>query len=145
MMEFSVEFSWITAAIGGGLIGLSAALLLAFNGQIAGISGLVNGAMRWDRSGLWRWLFLVGLVLGAWIYEGILAAQPTPESGLSPRVMIWGGVLVGFGTRLGNGCTSGHGVCGLGRLSARSLIAVITFLVTGFLTVFVLRHGLQMV
>ena len=135
-----VELTWGTALLGGALIGLSATLLLAFNGRIAGISGIVNGAVQGNE--VWRWLFLVGMLLGGLLYEYGLAAQPTPGPVLTPGAMLFGGFLVGFGTRLGNGCTSGHGVCGLGRLSLRSLIAVLTFLATAMVTVWVIRHGI---
>lgn len=134
-----VELSWKTALLGGVLIGLSATLLLAFNGRIAGISGIINGVLQGNET--WRWLFLTGMLLGGLLYEYVLAAQPTPRPVLAPGAMIIGGFLVGFGTRLGNGCTSGHGVCGLGRLSLRSLIAVLTFLATAMITVWVIRHG----
>ncbi len=136
------EFNWITALIGGVLIGSSATLLLAFNGRIAGISGMVNGAIALSKAELWRWLFLFGMILGSALYEYGLATQPTPTSTFAPWAMILGGFLVGFGTRMGSGCTSGHGVCGLGRLSVRSLVAVLTFLITAILTVFVVRHVL---
>lgn len=136
------EFNWVSALLGGVLIGISATVLLAFNGKIAGISGIVNGAIRFERSEVWRWLFLIGMLAGGVLYEYGLASQPTPTSTFSPWAMIIGGLLVGFGTRMGSGCTSGHGVCGLGRLSARSLVAVLTFLATGFITVFVTRHVL---
>jgi uncharacterized membrane protein YedE/YeeE len=136
-----IEFNWITASAGGMLIGLSATLLLAFNGRIAGISGIVNGAVEFQSQEAWRWLFLLGLLAGGGLYEyGGFAPQPTPHSVFSPMAMVLGGLLVGFGTRMGNGCTSGHGVCGLGRLSLRSLMAVLTFLSTGILTVFITRH-----
>lgn len=133
------ELTWETALFGGVLIGLSATLLLAFNGRIAGISGIVNGAIQGNE--VWRWLFLASMLLGGLLYEYGLAAQPTPKPVLAPVAMILGGFLVGFGTRLGNGCTSGHGVCGLGRLSLRSLIAVLTFLATAMVTVWITRHG----
>ena len=133
------SFNLLTALAGGALIGLSAVLLLLFNGRIAGISGIVSGALA---GSLWRSLFIVGLLAGGWLYESVLAAQPTPVSEFSPWAMVIGGFLVGVGTRLGHGCTSGHGVCGLGRLSGRSLAAVLTFLSTGFVTVFVTRHVL---
>jgi uncharacterized protein len=135
-------FNWITALGGGILIGISATLLLAFNGCIAGISGIVNGAIELANRERWRWLFLLGLLGGGALYEYALATQPTPHSTFAPWAMIIGGFLVGFGTRMGNGCTSGHGVCGLGRLSGRSLVAVITFLITAILTVFIMRHVL---
>ncbi|MEO1126959.1 MAG: YeeE/YedE family protein [Cyanobacteria bacterium J06639_16] len=135
-----VTFTWVMALVGGVLIGISATLLLAFNGRIAGISGIVNGVIAFKLSELWRWFFILGMVLGGGWYEYGLAPQPTPLSTFSPWAMIVGGLLVGFGTRLGGGCTSGHGVCGLGRLSSRSLVAVITFLGAAMVTVFVMRH-----
>ncbi len=131
---------WWYGLLGGGLIGLSATLLLAFNGRIAGISGIVNGALGLTRAEIWRWFFIAGLIGGGLIYEYGLAVRPTPTYGFSPLTMVVAGFLVGFGTRMGSGCTSGHGVCGLGRLSLRSLVAVLTFMVTGFITVFVTRH-----
>ena len=134
------DFNLTTALLGGLLIGLSSTLLLLFNGRIAGISGIISGAIRVGQDSRWRWLFITGLLLGGWLYEGAIAAQPTPVSEFAPVSMVAGGLLVGFGTRLGNGCTSGHGVCGLGRLSFRSLVAVLTFLATGFTTVFITRH-----
>lgn len=134
-------FNWLTALLGGGLIGVSATVLLLLSGRIAGISGMVNGAIAFARTQWWRWSFIVGLLLGAALYEYGFAVQPTPRSTFAPIAMIVGGLLVGWGTRMGNGCTSGHGVCGLGRLSGRSLVAVVTFLITGMLTVFVIRHG----
>jgi uncharacterized membrane protein YedE/YeeE len=131
---------WWYGLFGGILIGLSATLLLALNGRIAGISGMVNGAITFAAAEAWRWLFLLGLIAGGLIYEYGLASQPTPTYPLAPITMIAAGLLVGFGTRMGNGCTSGHGVCGLGRLSMRSLIAVFTFMATGIATVFVTQH-----
>lgn len=135
-------FNWVTALRGGILIGVSATLLLAFNGRIAGISGIVNGAITFAKDQGWRWLFVLGMVLGGGLYEYGLAPQSTPTSTFAPWAMIIGGFLVGFGTRMGSGCTSGHGVCGLGRLSLRSLVAVLTFMTTAILTVFVVRHVL---
>lgn len=137
-----MQLAWWYGLLGGGLIGLSATVLLAFNGRIAGISGMVNGAITWTRAEAWRWLFLLGIVGGGLLYEYVLAPQPTPTYGFAPLTMVVAGFLVGFGTRLGNGCTSGHGVCGLGRLSGRSLVAVISFMVAGFVTVWITRHGL---
>lgn len=142
--------SWLPALIGGMLIGTSATMLLAFNGRIAGISGIVNGAIAptaRTSGGVWRWWFLGGLILGTALYDyggPLIGApwEPTPRSPLVPLIMIVGGFLVGVGTRLGNGCTSGHGVCGLGRLSVRSLAAVLTFLSVAMLTVAIVRHGL---
>lgn len=138
------DFNLTTALLGGLLIGISSTLLLLFNGRIAGISGIVSGAINFNRDSQWQWLFIGGLLLGGWLYENVLALQPTPIDMFSPWAMVVGGFLVGVGTRLGNGCTSGHGVCGLGRLSSRSLVAVLTFLTTGFITVFVTRHLLSL-
>ena len=135
---------WWYGLLGGGLIGLSATLLLACNGRIAGISGIVNGALGLTRAEIWRWFFIAGLIGGGLIYEYGLADRPTPSYGFSPLTMVLAGFLVGFGTRMGGGCTSGHGVCGLGRLSLRSLVAVMVFMTTGFITVFVTRHLLAL-
>lgn len=138
------NFNPLVAATGGILIGLSATLLLLFNGRISGISGIVNGAIGFSADRTWRWLFILGMLLGGWLYESAIASVPTPADDFAPGAMIVGGLLVGVGTRLGSGCTSGHGVCGLGRLSFRSLVAVVTFLTTGFITVFITRHVLLM-
>ncbi len=138
------EFNGIPALAGGLLIGLSATMLLAFNGRIAGISGIVSGSLGWAADRQWRRLFLVGMVLGGLLYEYGLAASPTPTPTAGGWPLVLGGFLVGFGTRLGNGCTSGHGVCGLGRLSLRSLAAVITFLSTAMVTVYLTRHVLML-
>lgn len=138
------NFNWVYALIGGISIGLSATLLLAFNGRIAGISGIVNGAIAFSKQEFWRWLFILGMLLGGILYENVLAPQPTPTAAFTPWAMIIGGFLVGFGTRMGSGCTSGHGVCGLGRLSMRSLVAVLTFTIAAILTVFVVRHVLRL-
>lgn len=137
------NFNWIIPLLGGILIGLSATVLLLCNGRIAGISGMINGAITFQPEQRWRWLFILGMLLGGAIYEYLLAPQPTPHSDFAPLVMVTGGLLVGFGTRLGNGCTSGHGVCGLGRLSFRSLVAVLTFLTTAIITVFVTHQLLR--
>lgn len=123
--------TWIMAAIGGGIIGLASALLLAVNGRIAGISGITGGLVSPTRGEIgWRAMFMLGLVLG-----GIVIAFLSPESfTASPRSLGWvlfAGLLVGFGTRLGSGCTSGHGVCGLSRFSPRSLVATVSFIAAG--------------
>jgi uncharacterized membrane protein YedE/YeeE len=139
-----MEMNWTIALLGGILIGISATLLLAFNGRIAGISGIVNGAIEFPKPELWRWLFLLGMLTGGGIYVYAIAPQATPDPGFTPWAMILGGFLVGVGTRMGNGCTSGHGVCGLGRLSIRSLVAVLCFLTSGIVTVFITRHLLAL-
>ena len=139
-----VEVNWVTALSGGMLIGLSATILLAFDGRIAGISGIVNGAMRLGIRESWRWFFIIGMLLGGLLYKYFLFPETTLSSSFNPWSMVLGGLLVGFGTRMGNGCTSGHGVCGLGRLSFRSLVAVMTFMTTAIVTVWVTRHLLEL-
>lgn len=133
---------WLQALAGGVLIGLSAVVLLLLNGRIAGISGIAFGLFERARGSEWAWraAFVLGLV-GAGV--AVLAWQgAAPVSPASTPVLVLAGLLVGVGTALGNGCTSGHGVCGLGRLSGRSLVAVLTFMATAIATVFVVRHVL---
>lgn len=135
-----METIWIQGIVGGLLIGISATLLLWFNGRIAGLSHIFSEALLGTEGrGRWRWYFIGGLLLGSVVYEYALPGLSTPRSALAPAAMIVGGFLVGFGTRLGNGCTSGHGVCGLGRLSTRSLVAVLTFMATAFITVWLVQ------
>lgn len=134
--------SWVRAAIGGGMIGAAAALMIIFNGRIAGISGVLGGLVldRKQAEAPWRALFLGGLMLGA-LLVGLARpalAEATPQTGWIG--MIAAGLIVGFGTRMGSGCTSGHGVCGIGRLSQRSIVATCSFMAAGFVTVYVLRH-----
>ena len=132
--------TYTTPLIGGILIGSAAVLLLWLLGRIAGISGILWGAVSGAAENSWRWLFLLGLLLGPLLYH-TLSGTPYPQAsslGFAPAIA--GGLLVGFGTRLGSGCTSGHGVCGLGRLSLRSLAATLTFMATGIITVFCIRH-----
>lgn len=136
--------SWTRAAMGGGLIGLAAALMILFNGRIAGVSGVLGGLVldRKTSETPWRALFLGGLMLGALVV--MLARPDLTEAGLETGWigMVAAGLVVGFGTRMGSGCTSGHGVCGIGRLSRRSIVATCTFMAAGFVTVYVLRHVL---
>ncbi len=132
---------WITALTGGMLIGVAATLLLAFNGRIAGVSGMVNGVLLPKRGDVaWRVLFLLGLIAGAGIYLALVPGAYAPRANFPVPALVVAGLLVGFGTRMGNGCTSGHGVCGLGRLSLRSLAAVLTFMATAIATTFLIRH-----
>ena len=142
-MDIVVDFdSWIRAAIGGGMIGLAAAFLFLFNGRIAGISGVLGGLLL-DRNRSdtpWRTLFLIGLVGGALTVGLIQPAAAAFELQTGWVGMIIAGLVVGFGTRMGSGCTSGHGVCGIGRLSRRSFAATLTFMTAGFVTVFAVRH-----
>lgn len=137
------EFDWLPALAGGALIGLAATLLLGGIGRIAGISGILGGALERPRGdSAWRWLFLAALLAGAALHRYIDPVSVTPRSGYPVIALLAAGLLVGVGTRLGSGCTSGHGVCGIARLSPRSLAATLTFIGTGMLTVWLLRHGL---
>lgn len=133
--------TWMVALVGGILVGLSATLLLWLNGRVAGVSGILGGIL-FPRPGevSWRLLFLVGLVVAAGLYMALVPGAAVPRTDFPRAGLVAAGVLVGFGTRMGNGCTSGHGVCGLGRLSARSLAAVLTFMATATATTFVVRH-----
>lgn len=134
------NFTPVTASIGGALIGLSAVILMAFNGRIAGISGVFSGiafAQKGDR--VWRILFVIGLIAAPIFYQAVSGRMPEFDLSANMPLVIIGGLLVGFGTRLGSGCTSGHGVCGLSRLSPRSLVSVVLFMGAGMLTVTVAR------
>ncbi|MBE0507922.1 MAG: YeeE/YedE family protein [Marinospirillum sp.] len=129
----------ILALTGGLLIGIAACLLLLLTGRIAGISGLINRLM-FSTDRLWPALFLIGLVLGAAMFYWLGGERSSARNDFPVWLLALAGVLVGFGTSLAKGCTSGHGVCGLGRMSIRSLAAVLTFLLTGIITTFVVRH-----
>ena len=125
---------------GGAIIGLAGAILLLFNGRIAGISGIVAGILRPVRFDLgWRLAFTAGLLVGGLLFAVVRPSVFPPEPIRSLPVLAFAGLLVGLGARLGSGCTSGHGVCGIGRLSPRGLVATCTFLATGALTVLVVR------
>lgn len=132
---------WINALLGGVLIGISVSLMLFWNGRVTGISGIINGALTPVKGDtLWRVLFVGGLVLG-----GLVVGQLNPkvfENTMSTDVWVTivAGLLVGFGTILGSGCTSGHGVCGISRMSPRSLIATIVFMAAGIAAVFIFRN-----
>lgn len=137
------EFDWLPALAGGMLIGLAATLLLGGIGRIAGISGIFGGALERPRGDTaWRWLFLAALLAGAALHRWIDPVSVIPRDGYPVLALLAAGLLVGVGTRLGSGCTSGHGVCGIARLSPRSLVATLTFIGTGMVTVWLLRHGL---
>lgn len=132
--------TFATPLAGGLLIGIAATLMLYLLGRITGISGIVWSAVSAQPDNSWRWLFLAGLIVGPLLYHlGTGSAYPNP-SALPAWVAIVAGFLVGFGVNMGSGCTSGHGVCGLGRLSIRSLVATLTFMATGIVTVYVTRH-----
>jgi uncharacterized protein len=135
------NFTPVSAFSGGILIGLAATLLLLFNGRIAGISGMMSGLIKAPRIELyWRLVFLIGIVLGAFIFHLIMPDFYHPRANFPLWLLVLGGFMVGFGTRMGNGCTSGHAVCGIARLSLRSIVATATFMLSGFITVYVVRH-----
>ncbi|WP_370678367.1 YeeE/YedE family protein [Comamonas sp. GB3 AK4-5] len=138
---------WSSLA-GGVLVGLAVAAMVVLLGRVTGISGIVGTLMQrssWQQPQTWGWrlAFILGLLAAplAWQWFAPLPAMEMPRS---PLLIVLAGLLVGFGTRLGSGCTSGHGVCGLSRLSLRSLAATLMFMATGALSVYVLRHVLQL-
>ncbi|MES2017970.1 MAG: YeeE/YedE family protein [Pseudomonadota bacterium] len=134
------QFTPWTALAGGLLIGLAAAMLLLLNGRIAGISGIVGGLLRAQRGERgWRVAFIAGLMAAPLLYR-CFAPLPVAQVDAGYALLIVAGLLVGAGTRYGAGCTSGHGVCGISRLSPRSLVATAVFMLAGFATVFVVRH-----
>lgn len=136
-----IVFTPYSALLGGVLIGLSACVLMWSIGRIAGISGIAAGALSTSGSERsWRLSFLAGLILGAGICIHALGIEWTPRIDFPTWLVIIAGVLVGFGTRLGSGCTSGHGICGISRLSKRSIVATVVFMGTGMATVFLVRH-----
>lgn len=142
-MEIVNFTPWLSLA-GGIIIGLAAALLMLFNGKIAGISGITKGIISKDcptpQERNWRIFFVGGLILGGAVISIFLPEMTAKVHTFNYVQLIIAGLLVGLGTAIGNGCTSGHGVCGLGRKSPRSLASVLTFIGTGFLTVFLMFH-----
>ena len=140
-MNAITQFTPYTGLIGGALIGLSAVLLMAGAGRIAGCSGIFRHmlTLNFNYDFIWRGLFIIGLVVGALIAGPYAAnAQNLTFQPLTPTII--GGLLVGFGTALSHGCTSGHGVCGIARFSMRSLVATLTFLVVAIITVYITHH-----
>jgi uncharacterized membrane protein YedE/YeeE len=137
-----ISFTPWTALGGGLLIGLAAAVFVLFNGRIAGISGILGGLLRPVRGDVgWRAAFLAGLIAAPVLY-GLVAALPEVTVDADEGTLVVAGLLVGVGTRYGAGCTSGHGVCGISRMSPRSLIATAVFMFAGFVTVYIVRHAL---
>jgi uncharacterized membrane protein YedE/YeeE len=139
------NFTPVSALAGGALIGLAAVLLLWLNGRIAGISGIAGRlwfAPRGDRA--WRWLFLLGLLLGAGLWALLSPTPLEPRRGFPVSLLLLAGLLVGYGTSMAGGCTSGHGVCGIARLSARSLAATGVFMLTAIAATYVVRHWLAL-
>ncbi|HDU8608612.1 TPA: YeeE/YedE family protein [Morganella morganii] len=136
MVIDSAAFTPVSAALGGLMIGIAVAVLLLFNGRIAGISGIF--ANMFTKQSGWRIAFIAGLAGAPWVYR-LFAGQPDVVIAADYPLLIAAGLLVGFGTRLGNGCTSGHGICGMSRLSKRSFAAVAVFMVSAFLTVWLMK------
>ena len=135
-----IHFTPWSSLAGGLLIGLATAMFLLFSGRIAGISGIVGGLLRPARGDIaWRLVFILGLVAAPFVFA-MAAPLPQVRIDADTATLIVAGLLVGVGTRYGSGCTSGHGVCGLSRGSARSLVATASFMFAGFLTVYVARH-----
>jgi uncharacterized protein len=143
------NFAPLSATIGGLLVGLSVSIIWVVNGRRAGVSGVAGGIYPPHRGDvLWRVLYVIGLPIGAivgfWVGPMLFSEVPKtlPVPDVTTPALVIAGVLVGVGTRIGRGCTSGHGICGLSGLSKRSLVAVMTFMGAGMLTVFVARHVL---
>ena len=135
------NFTPVSGLIGGLLIGLSTVLLILFNGRVAGISGIVGGLLT--SKGLdvsWRAVFVVGLLLGAFVYVLATGVALPVDIQASLPVLVIAGLLLGFGARLGSGCTSGHGICGIARFSKRSIVATPVFFITAIITVFLTHH-----
>ncbi|MEG0002952.1 MAG: YeeE/YedE family protein [Comamonas sp.] len=138
-IDWSSFTPW-SALAGGALIGIAAAMLVLLNGRIAGISGILGGLFKPANGDIaWRVAFVLGLV-GAPLVYAVFSDFPRPEIDAGTGALVLAGLLVGIGTRYGSGCTSGHGVCGLSRLSPRSLAATLAFMGAGFVTVYVARH-----
>jgi uncharacterized membrane protein YedE/YeeE len=138
MME---GFTPVSALVGGVLIGAASALLLIVNGRIAGISGILGGLLQPQEGELgWRLAFLAGLLSAPLLLVAVSGTLPPVSINASVGLLVVAGLFVGFGTRLGTGCTSGHGVCGIGRASPRSIAATAVFMTTAILTVFLMRH-----
>ena len=132
---------WSIALAGGVLIGLAATLLLWLNGRVAGVSGILNGVIFPKRADIaWRAAFLIGLIGAGGLYMALVPGASLPRADYSRAGLIIAGILVGFGTRMGSGCTSGHGVCGIARFSRRSMVATVVFMAAGIATVYVMRH-----
>ena len=132
--------NFLIALAGGICIGLAAVVLMITLGRIGGISGIVFSAVKNPIESSWAMLFLAGLVLGAFLFH-FISGHPIPAFEVPIPLMLAGGFIVGVGTKLVSGCTSGHGICGIGRLSVRSIIATCTFLLFGFITVYLRLHG----
>lgn len=132
--------AFLMALAGGICIGLAAILLMVTLGRIGGISGIVFSAAKNPVGDFWAILFIAGLILGTFLFH-FISGHPIPAFKVPLPLILAGGFIVGVGTKLGSGCTSGHGICGIGRLSVRSIIATCTFMLLGFITVYLRLHG----
>ena len=146
-MQLTIDWLHFTpgsALTGGLMLGIGASLLLLFSGKIAGISGILANAIKpthpLSQDAAWRVLFLLGLISAGTIYP-LIAALPPANIAASTPTLIMAGLLVGFGSRMGSGCTSGHGICGLSRLSLRSMVATLSFMTAGFVTTYLTLHA----
>ena len=127
--------------IGGALIGVAVTIMLLFNGRVTGISGIIASSLaKPNKDGVWRWMFLLGLIVGGVLMQRLHPEYFVNQSGRSLAIIGLAGLLVGYGTVMGSGCTSGHGVCGISRFSVRSLLATVTFMAFGFMTVQIVRY-----
>jgi uncharacterized membrane protein YedE/YeeE len=136
------NFTPVSSLVGGMLIGVSAVLFMLLNGRIAGVSGIAGGLIA-PVAGDWQWrlAFVLGLICGPLVFMALGGQLPDIQFPVSSTfALAAAGLIVGFGTRLGGGCTSGHGVCGVSRLSPRSIVATVAFMFTGFATVYIIRH-----
>jgi uncharacterized protein len=135
------DFTPLSGLLGGGLIGLAAAMLMLFTGRLAGVSGILGGALVSGSDRDWRLAFIAGLIAAAVIAPLFGAPSPARLVSSNLGLLAVAGLLVGFGSRMGNGCTSGHGVCGFARVSARSIVATLVFMAVAMATFAILRHG----
>jgi len=141
MLEAFQNVPYTSVLIGGALIGISSVLLFLFNGRIAGICGMAFSLMATSLDkNIWRIVFLIGLVGGSLLYHFLTGVEYPPAPNTSLPLLILAGLLVGYGTSLGNGCTSGHGISGLARLSPRSLVATLTFMGSAIVTLYIAKH-----
>ncbi len=135
--------STLYSLLGGAIIGVAVTAMLLFNGRVTGISGILSSALsKPDKDGMWRWMFLTGMIAGGFLMQGLRPDFFVNVSGRGLMIVAVAGLLVGYGTVMGSGCTSGHGVCGISRFSVRSLLATGTFMFFGFLAVQIVRYVL---
>jgi uncharacterized membrane protein YedE/YeeE len=131
---------YLFALFGGVLIGFAALFMLLFNGRILGVSGILGGLFgTTSRRELWRWCFILGIFFGGILLQLVMPSALENSLNRTPLALVFAGLLVGWGTRLGSGCTSGHGICGVSRLSPRSLLATLIFMVVAILTVWIFK------